>query len=55
MGWEIAPWRPFRELEKMRREMDWLWDSFFAERPRRKGEEVGENDILTIKPISSFS
>lgn len=42
MAWEIAPWRPFRELERMRREMDRLWDSFFEERPRRKAEEVGE-------------
>jgi len=42
MAWEIAPWRPFRELERMRREMDRLWDSFFEERPRRKAEEIGE-------------
>jgi HSP20 family protein len=42
MAWELAPLRPFRELERMRREMDRLWDSFFEERPRRKGEEVGE-------------
>jgi len=42
MAWEIAPLRPFRELERMRREMDRLWDSFFEERPRRKGEEVRE-------------
>jgi HSP20 family protein len=42
MAWELAPWRPFRELEKMRREMDRLWDSFFEERPRRRGEEIGE-------------
>lgn len=40
MVWEITPWRPFRELERMRREMDRLWDSFFE--PRRKGEEIGE-------------
>jgi HSP20 family protein len=42
MAWEITGWRPFRELERMRREMDRLWDSFFEERPRRKAEEVGE-------------
>ena len=42
MVWEIAPWRPFRDMERMRREMDRLWDSFFEERPRRKVEEVGE-------------
>jgi HSP20 family protein len=39
---ELAPWRPFRELERMRREMDRLWESFFEERPRRKIEELGE-------------
>ena len=32
MVWEISPWRPF-EFEKMRKEMDRLWDSFFGERP----------------------
>jgi HSP20 family protein len=42
MAWEIAPWRPFRELERMRKEMDRLWDSFFEERPIRKAEETGE-------------
>ena len=39
---ELTPWRPFRELERMRREMDRLWGSFFEERPRRKAEEIGE-------------
>jgi len=42
MKGELAPWRPFRELERMRREMDHLWDSFFEGRPRRKIEELGE-------------
>ena len=42
MKGELAPWRPFRELERMRREMDRLWESFFEERPRRKIEELGE-------------
>lgn len=48
MAKELEIWRPFRELspirefERMRRDMDRLWDSFFEERPRRKGEEVGE-------------
>jgi HSP20 family protein len=41
MAWEISPWRPFRELERMRREMDRLWDSFFERRPARP-EEVSE-------------
>jgi HSP20 family protein len=42
MVWEISLWRPFRELERMRREMDRLWDSFFEGKPSRKVEEVGE-------------
>jgi hypothetical protein len=41
MKGELAPWRPFKELERMRREMDRLWESFFEERPRRKIEELG--------------
>ena len=42
MALELVPWRPFRELERVRKEMDRLWDSFFEERPRRKVEEVGK-------------
>ena len=41
MAWEISPWRPF-EFEKMRREMDRLWDSFFEGRPAKRGREEGE-------------
>jgi HSP20 family protein len=41
MVWEIGPWRPFRELERMRREMDRVWDSFFERRPARV-EEAAE-------------
>ncbi len=41
MAREIVPWRPFREFERMRREMDRLWDSFFERRPARV-EEVSE-------------
>jgi len=46
MAWELTPWRPLRELtpfrdfERMRREMDHLWDSFFERRPRRGEEEM---------------
>jgi HSP20 family protein len=36
------PWGPFREMERIRREMDTLWDSFLEERPRRRGEEISE-------------
>jgi HSP20 family protein len=42
MPWEIEPWRPARQLERMRREMDRLWDSFFETRPSRKGEGLEE-------------
>jgi HSP20 family protein len=41
MAWDVTPWKPFRELERVRREMDRLWDTFFEERPRKGGEEVG--------------
>jgi HSP20 family protein len=43
MAKELALWRPFREMQKMRREMDRLWDSFLEERPGRRGEmeEIG--------------
>lgn len=41
MAWEIAPWRPFKELERIRKEMDQLWESFFERRPFR-GEEISE-------------
>ena len=40
MAWEISPWRPFREIERMRREMDRLWDSFFERTPARVEEAV---------------
>jgi HSP20 family protein len=39
MAWDVAPWKPFRELERVRREMDRLWDSFFEEGPKRRGGE----------------
>ncbi len=48
MAKEITIWKPvteltpFREFERMRRDMDRLWDSFFEVAPRRRGEERGE-------------
>jgi HSP20 family protein len=42
MVWELTPWRPLRELERMRREMDRLWESFFEGRPGKKAEEAAE-------------
>ena len=39
----LTPWReflttPFRELDRMRREMDQMWGSFLPEKPMRRGE-----------------
>jgi HSP20 family protein len=50
MAKELEIWRPFRdrelsplrEFERMRRDMDRLWDSFFEGGLRKRGEEVGE-------------
>jgi len=48
MAWELTTWRPFRELspfrdfERMRKEMDRLWDSFMEGGLRRRTEEGGE-------------
>jgi hypothetical protein len=48
MAFELTPWRPFRELapfrefERMRREMDRLWDSFFEGRLGRFDTKHGE-------------
>jgi HSP20 family protein len=47
MPWELTTWKPFREVapfrdfERMRRNMDRLWDSFF-ERGVRGADEDGE-------------
>jgi HSP20 family protein len=47
MAHELTLWRPFRELapfrdfERMRRDMDRLWESFF-ERGGRRAEDEGE-------------
>ncbi len=42
MAAEITRWRPFRELDRMRKEMDRLWDSFLEEGRSRRGELTGE-------------
>jgi len=45
MAWELTTWKPFRELapfkefERVRREMDRLWDSFLESGLRKRGEE----------------
>ena len=62
MTWEIGPWRPSRELERIKSEMDRVWDSFFATKPAVKAGEGGEwfpsldvtetkNDILVKAEI----
>ena len=48
MAKEVTVWKPFtelapfREFERMRRDMDGLWDSFFEGGFRRRTEEKGE-------------
>jgi HSP20 family protein len=41
MVWELTPWRPF-EFDRIRREMDRLWDSFLEGRHIRKSEDDRE-------------
>ena len=41
MAWELTPWKPF-EFDRLRREMDRVWDSFFEGRPSRRTREEGE-------------
>jgi HSP20 family protein len=41
MVWELTPWRPF-EFDRIRREMDRIWDSFLEGRPVRRVEEDRE-------------
>ena len=49
MGWEITPWRPF-EFDRVRREMDRLWDSFLeGGSMRRAGEWLPSIDVSETK------
>jgi len=41
MIWEVIPWRPF-EFDRIRREMDRLWDPFLEGRPMRRVEDSRE-------------
>ncbi len=47
MAFELTTWKPsreltpFREFERMRRDMDRLWESFFEGGVRRRSEEEG--------------
>jgi HSP20 family protein len=57
MARELTVWKPFRELtpfrdfERMRREMDRLWDSFFETGPRagEAGEWIPSLDMAETK------
>jgi HSP20 family protein len=40
MAWELTTWKPFRELERMRGDVDRLWDAFFEGRPWKGVPEV---------------
>src|SRR4030043_1019466 len=48
MAFELTTWKPFRELapfrefERMRRDMDRFWDSFLEGGSRKRTEEGGE-------------
>ena len=49
MVWELTPWRPF-EFDRIRKEMDRLWDSFLEGRPmRRAGEWLPSIDVSETK------
>ena len=41
MARELTPWKPF-EFDRLRREMDQLWDSFLEGRPGRRARLEGE-------------
>jgi HSP20 family protein len=41
MVWELTPWKPF-EFDRIRKEMDRLWDSFLEGRHIRKSEDDRE-------------
>jgi HSP20 family protein len=42
MAWELSPFKPFREMERMRDEMDRLWDSFFEGRSAKRRAAANE-------------
>ena len=44
----LVPWKPFDEFTTFRREMDRLWDRFFAERPTLDMFERGLEPALDI-------
>ena len=40
MAWELTTWKPVRELDRMRSDMDRLWDAFSEGRPMRRFGEM---------------
>ena len=40
MAWELTTWKPLRELDRVRSDMDRLWDAFFEGRPVRRFDEM---------------
>jgi HSP20 family protein len=51
MAWELVNTNPFREIEKVRSEMDKLWDTFLWGRPRKRGSE-GEEEWLPAVDVT---
>jgi len=57
MARELTVWKPFRELapfrefERIKKEMDWVWDSFFERGPRagETGEWYPSLDVAETK------
>ncbi len=40
MAWELTTWKPLRELDRMRSDMDLLLDAFLEGRPVRRFDEM---------------
>jgi HSP20 family protein len=40
MAWELTTWKPLRELDRVRSDMDRLWDAFFEGRSVRRFDEM---------------
>ncbi|MDD3581680.1 MAG: Hsp20/alpha crystallin family protein [Desulfobacca sp.] len=47
---ELTEWRPFREVSRLRREMDRLWDDYFG--PGRRGLKPLEAEWAPVVDIS---
>lgn len=47
---ELMEWRPFREVSRLRREMDHLWDDFFG--PGRRALQPLEAEWVPVVDVS---